>query len=693
MWAAPVVAALALVPWLALAPLRGVPAVAAGVLALVAALHGAGLALGRLARRPDVHPLLAIQWGLATLIGLFGLALAAGAGGLATQAVLVHGFAAVHTAALVLRFAAYRARLAATRPALRIWLVPAGLLVGIAAIHVLGAAGATGAYPFDDDGHVLAQLERLRQTGALGDPIGHARTSQLGGQLAFGALATLGGDVHLVRLAEALALVLAVGLALARLRPPGEPETASGLWALLLVLAAAAFTYTRLDPATCWTAVGLILALHATVADRAAGATDLSGSPPRAAAAASTDLSGSQPHAAAAVSSDQSGSPPQAAAAVVSADRSGSPPHAAAAVTSARSLLPVGVLAGALVTLRFELAPIAAAALAAAWWPRRGSLRAIAVLAAGALAVIVPYAAARVVAWSTVPAAARALVEPWRTPLGAQLAITAGVAAACAPLVIVAWREAALRWLALGAALTIGGIAGQLTGERPYAATFLWPLAIAAALALAIEIARNRKVTTAALLVSLLAAVFIHEGRTASGRRRWVRRYLTFAENIEHLRTSREAAPVSGGYAPLLRDVPAGAVVAVWVARPERLDYAAPHRIIDLRTPRAAWMRRDHPLARGAPLDALLAHVRADFLLLEADDRTAARAARFRALCITVPAFCTDDLESLALRHLTLAESGGIRLLDLRAPRPPATPRSSGSTPGSPPGAASTAEP
>ncbi len=629
MWAASVIAALALVPWLALVPIDGVPAVATGVLALVAALHGAGLALARLARRPDAHPLLAIQWGLATLIGLFGLALAAGAGGLATQAVLVYGFAAVHTAALVLRFAAYRARLAATRPALRIWLVPAGLLVGIAAIHVLGAAGDTGAYPFDDDGHVLAQLERLRQTGALGDPIGHARTSQLGGQLAFGALATLGGDVHLVRLGEALALVLAVGLALARLRPPGEPEAASGLWALLLVLAAAAFTYTRLDPATCWTAVGLILALHATLADHAAaGATDWSGSPM----------------------------------------------HAPAAATSARSLLPVGVLAGALVTLRFELAPIAAAALAAAWWPRRGSFRATSVLAAGALAIVVPYAAARVLAWSSVPAAARALVEPWRTPLGAQLAISAGVAAACVPLVIVAWREAALRWLALGAAFTIGGITGQLTGERPYAATFLWPLAIAAALALAVEIARNRKVTTAALLVSLLAAVFIYEGRTASGRRRWTRRYLTFAENIEHLRTSREAAPVSGGYAPLLRDVPGSAVVAVWVARPERLDYAAPHRIIDLRTPRAAWMRGDHPLARGTPLDALLAHVRADFLLLEADDRTRARAARFRALCTTVPALCTDDLESLALRHPTLAESGGIRLLDLRAPPPPSPP-------------------
>ncbi|HSK05273.1 MAG TPA: hypothetical protein VK932_28690 [Kofleriaceae bacterium] len=611
MWAASLVAALALAPWLALAPLGGVPAVAAGVLALVAALHGAGLALAWLARRPDVHPLLAIQWGIATLLGLFGLALAAGAGGLATQAVLVYGFAAVHTAALALRSASYRARLAATRPALRLWLVPAGLLVGIAAIHVLGAAGDTGAYPFDDDGHVLAQLERLRQTGALGDPIGHARTSQLGGQLAFGALATLGGDVHLVRLAEALALVLAVGLALARLRPPGAPDAASGLWALLLVLAAAAFTYTRLDPGACWTAVGLILALHATLADRAEN----------------------------------------------------------------RSLLPIGVLAGALVTLRFELAPIAAAALAAAWWPRRGSLRAIAVLSAGALAVVLPYLAARVLAWSSVPAAARALVEPWRTPLGAQLAIAAGVAAACAPLVLVAWREASLRWLAVGAALTIGGIAGQLTGERPYAATFLWPLAIAAALALAVEIARNRKVTTAALLVSLLAAVFIHEGRTASGRRRWVRRYLTLAENIEHLRTSREAAPVAGGYAPLLRDVPAGAVVAVWVARPERLDYAAPHRIIDLRTPRAAWMRRDHPFARGAPLDSLLAHVRADFLLLEADDRTRARAARFRALCTTAPAFCTDDLESLALRHPTLAESGGIRLLDLRAaPRPSSPP-------------------
>ncbi len=605
--AAVLLVALALAPWLALAPLPGLGAVGAHVLVLGAALHGAGLALARLAGWRAIHPLLAIQWGLATLIGLLGIAIAAGAGGLATQAVLVYGFAAVHTAALAIGLPAYRARLAATRPTLRLWIVPAALLAAIGALHVLGSAGDLGARPFDDDGHVLAQLQRLRDSGTLGDPIGYARHAQLGGQLAFGALATLGGDVHLVRLAEALALVLAVGLALARLRPPGETDASSGLWAVLLVIAAAAFTYTRPDPATCWTAVGLILALHATLED----------------------------------------------------------------LTEEASALPIGVVAGALIALRFELAPLAAVALAAAWWRRRGSARATLVLALGALAVVVPYAAARVLAWGSVPPAARALVEPWRSPLGAQLAISAGVAAACAPLIVLGWRGS-LRWLAIGAALTIGGIVGQLTGERPYAASFLWPLAIAAGLVLAVELARNRKVTTAALLVSLFAAVFIYEGRATSGRQRWTRRYLSFAESVEYLRSARATAPVGGGYAPLLRGVPAGAVVAVWVTRPERLDYGAPYRILDLRTPRAAWMRPIGPYPRGA-LQRLLAHAGADFLLVEADDRSLART-RYRALCAEAPLWCTDDLEALALTRPALAEAGGVRLLDLRPPPPPPLP-------------------
>jgi len=574
----------ALAPWLVMVPARGALAVLAHAIALVAAMHGAGLVLARLAGRPAVHPLLAIQWGLASLIGILGVAIAFGAGGLATQAVIVYGFAGIHTAAIASSFAAYRERVSGARPRLRSWLVPACLLAAISALHILGAAGDLGAYPFDDDGHVLAQIQRLRETGTLGDPIGYARTAQLGGQLAFDALATLGGDVHLVRLAEGLAFVLVIGLALARLRPAGQADATSGLWGWLLVLVGASFTYVRVDPAACWTAAGLILALHATLAE-----------------------------------------------------------HDDAP-------LPAGVLAGALAALRLELVPVAAAALLAAWWPHRRDLRRTTALVIGALAVVGPYAAARILAWHSVPDAARALVAPMAGPIGARFAIFAGVAAACAPLVIVMWRVRELRWLGVASALAIAGIASQLTGARPYAASFLWPLAITGALVLVTQLVRSSRASIAACLVALVLVVLVQEGRTATGRKRWTRRYLDLAYDLDYLRSTRDRAPVSGGYEPLLREVPAGAVVAVWVARPERLDYGAAFRIIDLRTPRAAWIRAGLPWAPAGRVEALLAGLGAHLLLLEADDRAPARWA-------------------FAARYTTVAEAGGVRLIDLRRPR------------------------
>jgi hypothetical protein len=583
-----VLAAAALAPWLVLAPLSGAAAVAVHALALAAAFHGAGVALARLARRPDAHPLLAVQWGAAALVGLLGIAIAAGAGGLATQAVLLYGAVAAHTAAIALRLPDYRARLAAARPGLGVWLVPCGLLLGIAVLHVLGTAGDLGAPPFDDDGHVPAQLQRLRETGALGDPIGYARHAQLGGQLALGALATLGGDVHLARLVEGLAFVLALGLALARLRTPGERDAARALWGTLLVIAGSALNHVRPDPGPLWTAIGLVLALHGTLADR----------------------------------------------------RDGDSP------------LPVAVTAGALIALRLELAPVAAAAVAFAWWPDRRSLPRTAIIFAGVLAVVVPYLASRMLAAGSIPAAARAFVEPRPQALGVQLAIFAAVAVACAPLVAI-FRARPLGWLAAGAALAIAGVASQLTGERPYAAGFLWPLAIAAAIASVIQLGRAKRTTLAALLVSLAVVVFIYEGRTTGGRRRWVRRYIDLGFDLDYLRTTRGAAPVSGGYEALLRSLPARATVAVWVLRPERLPYGARPRMMDLRTPRGAWLGSAPWAPYYVPLETFLARAGADYLLVEE----------------TAPGPLV-----VARRHAVIAEAAGVRLIDLRAAPRPETP-------------------
>ena len=143
----------------------------------------------------------------------------------------------------------------------------------------------------------------------------------------------------------------------------------------------------------------------------------------------------------------------------------------------------------------------------------------------------------------------------------------------------------------------------------------------------------------------------IYEGRTASGRRRWARRYIDLALDLDYLRTAGTAAPISGGYDLLLRPLPPGATVAGWVQSPERLDYSARLRLRDLRTPRAAWMSEAPWWPGDPPQERLLARLRADYLLLED----------------TAP-----GLEAVARRHPVAAAAGGVRLIDLRAGRPPA---------------------
>ncbi|TMQ18285.1 MAG: hypothetical protein E6J90_20460 [Deltaproteobacteria bacterium] len=252
-----VVAAIAL-PWLTLLPLHGAAAIAASAITLVAAFHGAGLAVGRLAGQRDVPLLVAVQWGIAALIGASGLAIACRVGTLACHAVLVYACVAIHTAALAVRFAHQVERVAAALAPPRAWLVPAALLAGLGALTVLGAAGDSFAQPFDDDGPLIAQLRRVLDTGALADPIGYPRDAGLGAEVALAAVAAGPGDgfAHAI---DPLAAVLALGLAVALLRPRDPP---AALWATLLVAAGFALPFAPFDPVPCWTAIGLILCLH-----------------------------------------------------------------------------------------------------------------------------------------------------------------------------------------------------------------------------------------------------------------------------------------------------------------------------------------------------------------------------------------------------------------------------------------------
>ena len=591
-----VLAIAALAPWLTLLPFDGAPRVLAHVLTLVAAFHGAGLVLAHLARRPSVHPLLAIQWGIATLIALSGVALLLRVDGRVTQTILVCAFAGVHTAQIILRWNSSRARLAELE--LRWLIVPAGLLALFGILHILGAAGDLGARPFDDDGNVIAQLQRLRETGTLGDPIGYARGSQLGGQVVLAALATVPGDVHLARVLEALTFALALGLACSLVR---VQDIAAGIVATLVVVAGIALPFASPDLTVCWTAVGLILALHAMLTD-----------------------------------------------------------------DEPRALLPIAVTAGALITLRFELAPIGLAAVALAWWPQRADRSRSLSFLGGFIAVVLPFALSRLGA--SIPDEVRALLVPSRGVV-IRVAIFLAIAVPAIPAALALTRDRPGRWLVVGGAIAVAGIASQLTGDRPYALRFLWPIAIAGGLVLVISVARTRQLTASMMIVALVLVVLIYEGRDTAGRAGWTRRYLDLAANIEYLRHSRDQAPITGGYAAILRQVPAGATVAVWVARPERLAYDAPYRIIDLRTPRSARLRGHGFHTHASRIEKLLTTAGASYLLLEADDRYAQRVRasfEYRFMCPSALPACADDLEAIALRHPVISEFGGLRLVRLR---------------------------
>ncbi|HUJ63369.1 MAG TPA: hypothetical protein VLX92_32950, partial [Kofleriaceae bacterium] len=288
MGAAVIAALLAIVPLVSLLPveLGGVADTLLACATLAAAWHGTGQLVARAAGRRTA-PLVAIQWGIAAALALGGMAIA------------LHAFHLVRPVLLAAGLVAHAIYVLARRDQLRLafgpWAVPVALVAVVALVAILGSAGAP-IRPFDDDGNVLAQLVRLHATGGLGDAIGYPRMSQLGGALAIAGLAP---DPALgLALDRGLGLALALALAVARIRPR---DGAGALWASLTVVVASALAFAPGDAAPCWLAVGLAIALVATIDD---------------------------------------------------------------GITSTRDALPAGLVAGALVALRYELAPFALVALA-----------------------------------------------------------------------------------------------------------------------------------------------------------------------------------------------------------------------------------------------------------------------------------------------------------------------------------------
>jgi hypothetical protein len=590
-----VVAAMTL-PWLTLLPVHGAAAVLAHALSLVAAFHGAGLVVAWLAGPRAHSPWLILQWGVAALIGLSGLAIVVGAGTLTVQTIAVFGFAAVHTVSLGVRLDRHARRIRAGLTGPWIWLVPAALLAGLGALVVLGAAGDALARPFDDETHLLAQLRRVLDTGTLADPIGYRRSAQLGGQIALAALASGAGD-GVAAILEPLGLVLALGFAIGQLR---VRDRGAALWAGVLVIAA--FALAPADPLPCWTAVGLGVALYVMLGES---------------------------------------EPPQA--------------------------LPVALTAGALIALRYELAPIAAVAVITTWWRQRNDHHRTAVLIGGVFAVGFPFLVTRMLAWRSVPLIARAAVDtPPQAALALRLALAALIAIPATCLLrLVLPASRAVRVAGLATAVALAALAAHVTSAGPYALRLAWPIAIAFAIVVVIELARSHALGAAALIGSLLLCAVIYAGGEAPGRLQWSDRLAAAATAIESL--ERPPADHAAPYAALLASVPPGATIAIWVAAPEQLDYAR-HRILDLRTPAGAQLRRFRWGAHTSRLESLLTAVSASYLLVEADDAhlQRARSLRYRAICQPQLPTCADDLQAVALRHRVVAQRDNLQLIELR---------------------------
>lgn len=584
---------LALLPWVSLLPVHGALGFALAMLAVVASLHGWGLLVKRLANIEDAPAALVVHWGLAAVLALTGLAMMLHVLGHTTQMVLVIAGLALHTALTLLA-----RKPLALPPDARYWLLPAIALVCVAAFHVLGSAGDVTSSPFDDDGSLPAQLQRLAQTGTLGDPIGFARDAQLGGHVAISALATALGGAQWFRAVDALGFALLLWLALAQLRPRTQ---AASLWAMLLVFVAASYPSVAADATPRWLATSLLLALFVTFERYASPEDD-------------------------------------------------------------RLLWPLGLLAAAASVLRSELIPVAAAIIGAAGLlaiGRSGGRRRLVALLAVPLAAMLPFLVARIAARSSVPSAAiTALVRDHGVLVPLLIFIGLLVVAIWGALVT---SSGPRRWIAIAALAGIAGIVSQLTGARPYATQLLWPIVVSAGLAIGLGALRTETIDLrgAALVLSLLAAALIYDGRDIPGRVRWSRRYTELASGIEYLRHAYPAPAPTDPYGSLLAQVPADATVAVWVARPELLRYAT-HRFLDLRGPRGA-ARRSTVLRALAP----------DYLLFEDDHLPAERARRdlfYRLACPEggTAAFCLDDLQSLAANHPVVATEGTVSLVRLR---------------------------
>lgn len=561
-------------------------------LAVAAALHGLGRAVGALIGDDDAPPALAVAWGLAAYLALGGWLAAAGVfDDLAQRVVLVAGTAvgaAWTTAHVPATFPRPRARLALLAPA---------LAIAVVAIHLVGAAGWWQASFSDGESHLLGPVARLAATGALDDPFAVPRTSGLGGNVILHSLGGALGDwrmLHAIDRGLGLALVVALAFRAAR---PG-PSRVLALFALV-ALASGVAEFTSADLAPRWTLVALVFALHQTLARRP--------------------------------SSDAVDAVP----ALLVAGALGTLRHGGVGALLAVAIVSIadterGQRRRALAIVAAVAAVVVGGYLVAAWSALAGEPAApdvVAILRRGAPLRLALWTCAALAAHVVATVAVRAHGDRALTRTIAAVAAMVALAGPLGPS-----GSAWLTWQPLGIALLLLAIAPLLAAAADRATAS--PPAAVAVVGLTLAIATLRFPT----------------GRPALSWEDRLVRQLDGARALAH-RGADDAERAA--YDDALRPLPRGARVGLWVDRPDLVDYRG-RSIVDLRSVAATgctrfiprFSRRFYRPLRGCrALASLLPRLHLDYLVVAATALPRPDAWRDRPWCqVFTPLDCVDPI-------------------------------------------------
>jgi hypothetical protein len=233
-------------------------------LAIVAAFHGYGRLAAALVDDEDAPVGLVTAWGVAVVVAIAGVLVAAGIYGLAARVALltagcVLGAAWLSTNALRLASAA-RGHVTPGTSAVAV------VVGGIMIVQILAAAGHSLSPFLDVETSYLAQLRRVDDTGGLGDAVGFPRTAGLGGQIALAALigpldATAShlideGILFVIAIAAASSAIRATGFArglgfagltIALVVVPEYSHDMAPYWSLIVLFVGTASTLERAD--------------------------------------------------------------------------------------------------------------------------------------------------------------------------------------------------------------------------------------------------------------------------------------------------------------------------------------------------------------------------------------------------------------------------------------------------------------